>query len=377
MAHYNITYACGHHGQVNLVGSQESREWRLRRYAESECFACIAQRATQEAQEAARQQELPPLQGTAPQIAWAETIRIRLLAVLDVEAPHLPESRTPRVLQAIDALYNETSAHRWIEWRDDSIPYILASIIEAQEKRHVMQSEARRAQDALKHAVLAAATMRPLQPVTEAIAEIHVNGQTITVLSPERREDFRELVRFELGYTWENGRWHRQIAAQHGTVEDRAAELGHRLLAAGFPVCILRDDIRSKAVAGDFAPECTRWIRTRLTGEYTGWFAIHWGWHEDFYAAAKRLKRSRYAKPAVVVPPEQWEEVLDFAHLYDFRLSALAQEVAEQAQVARDAALIVQKEWVPKRQKTVASGTPTHLPVPENVVILDEFREGA
>lgn len=90
---------------------------------------------------------------------------------------------------------------------------------------------------------------------------------------------------------------------------------------------------------------------------------------------AKRLKGSRYAPPYVVVPPEHYEEVLDFAQVYGFQLSKGAQDVAESAKARRDAALTAKVERVPRRKKLRADDRPGVLAVPEQVDVLEEFRE--
>ncbi len=138
---------------------------------------------------------------------------------------------------------------------------------------------------------------------------------------------------------------------------------------------IFQSDIRQKAISGAFTPECTRWVLSFVSGDYAGWFALSWGKADDLYRAAKRIKGSRYAAPYVAVPPEQFEEVLDFAHVYDFRLNTGAREIAEQAKARRDAVLIVKVERAPRRNKIKPADTPQLLAVPQDVAVLDEFRE--
>ena len=51
-------------------------------------------------------------------------------------------------------------------------------------------------------------------------------------------------------------------------------------------------------------------IWRRGSGKYKGWFAIEWRRNEDYYEVARKLPRSRYGKPFVVVPQEYFDEVL-------------------------------------------------------------------
>lgn len=83
MAKYTVLHSCNHQETVNLVGSHESREWRLKRMASEICLDCYRQSALQVAQEEAQKQELPELHGSSAQVAWAETLRIDKLKQLE------------------------------------------------------------------------------------------------------------------------------------------------------------------------------------------------------------------------------------------------------------------------------------------------------
>jgi len=223
----------------------------------------------------------------------------------------------------------------------------------------------------------AEATVRPEKPITETPAEIRVVEKTLEIVFPERREDFRGIVKDKLKMEWSGRCWRRKLVVKNGTPQDRAAEAGHRLLAAGFVVRIFDPEIRAKAISGDYEPECTRWIAVRNeTASYAGWFSISWDRdREDFYKAAKKLPGAHWSKPNVVVPPANFEEVLDFAKMYGFRVSKTAQEIADQARRVRDAALTVKVEAPAEPAKVNISGRPPILEVPENVSIADEFRD--
>lgn len=356
MAKYTIMHTCGHTERVDLVGHHTSREWRIKQLEQQECYECYKLHEVEVAHAIEQEQELPALQGTEKQIAWASVIRAEKLKALDVELASMTTS-THDLLQAIEYVTTQTSAHLWIEWRDEPIRSILYGVhkmLQATPIDAYIQQ-----QDTVKRDALVEATVRPEKPVTETIAEIHIKDDTIEILFPEKRDDFRELVRNQLDYSWLDNRWKRTIVSRNGTVEDRAAELGHTLLASGFSIRIFQENIRQKAITGSFKPECTRWITTILAGAYTGWFTVLWGKREDFYQAAKRLKRSRYVASSIVVPPEQFEEVLDFAQLYDFKISSKAMEVAEQARTVRDTALTVKVERLAKKQKEAITDTPT------------------
>lgn len=75
MAKYNITHKCGHIEVVNLYGSNEERERRIAYLESQECPECRKRAEQERAMSLAS--ELPALEGSEKQIAWAMTIRQR------------------------------------------------------------------------------------------------------------------------------------------------------------------------------------------------------------------------------------------------------------------------------------------------------------
>lgn len=97
MAKYDITYACGHEGTVNLVGKIKERE-RYIEWVEAhklcpQCYAEKRQKDHDEENRRAAEAEamgLPALTGTPKQVAWATTIRQHVIDLtLQREQEHL------------------------------------------------------------------------------------------------------------------------------------------------------------------------------------------------------------------------------------------------------------------------------------------------
>lgn len=378
MAKYDITYSCGHSGTVNLYSFRENR---LAYLEQGECFECYKKRSNEKLHQEAEQLELPPLVGTEKQVSWAETLRIQKFAVIEEDVEHLDhESKAYHLaLMALEKISNETSAKKWIEWRFDLSSYILGEVI--QEMKNAPTEEQKRAEieereraEAIQRQALNEATLRPEQAVSEIAAEIQVHGNVVSVLFPELRNDFNGLVK-SFGYHWYKGQWKRAIDKFAGNPADRSVELGCVLLAHGFLVRVFDDDIRARIVASEFESEQTRWIVKRVAGQYIGWFAIKWGSNEDYYHVARNLPNSRYSSPNVVVLPAQFEQVLDFAQKYDFRLSDGAKEVARQAKDDKEKMLVVSKSPVKQKEKIVASVKPPVLEVPDQVEIDDALKD--
>jgi hypothetical protein len=210
--------------------------------------------------------------------------------------------------------------------------------------------------------------VRPSTPRTDSIARISLSDTAVRVYFPEKGAGFNELVR-RWGYFWKAPYFSREVsqAEQH----ERAAELAYALLAAGY--CVKGPvDVMSTAVAQTFTPEPVRIISRAKGGEYDGWFSI-W-WHKErgglLKEIVKRLPGSRWQGGSVVVPPEQFEAVLDFAEMYACAVSPDAILLAQEARAERDAAVVVQLAPMAMPELPAGgNGRPQLLDVPESVEI--------
>ena len=380
MAKYNITRACGHDETVSLVGRHRDREWRLENVEPSklcsECYqAELTKQRERENAEAAKDMNLPALTGTEKQVAWAETIRQQLLADLDSFIYRSTRGEmNPQLLGALEQVKSRAEARWWIDNRGMDMSYEFRRLLEdaAKDARAVMLQPPKEVIAEVK----AEATVRPEKPTTETVAEIRIKDNSLEIDFPERRDDFREVVKKQLRMEWSGSCWRRKLSAKAGTPEDRAAEAGHRLLAEGFVIRIYDAVVRARAVTGEYEAECTRWVMVRKAdAKYPGHFAISWGKEDDFYSAARRISGSRWSSPSVVVPPEQFAEVLDFADMYGFKLSDTAIEVLETARQSKEDILVARVDAPAKKAKIVADGKPPVLDIPTEADVDDEFKE--
>lgn len=216
--------------------------------------------------------------------------------------------------------------------------------------------------------------VRPEKVMTETIAWLSLSGRTIAVHFPEKREKFRRIMK-EFGFEWNRPYWKRTVDKRAGDPLHRAAELAHHLLANGFCVAPPSVEVRDMALTASYEPESRRWVQVRQAGTYEGWFALWWSYHDNnFYQAASRITASHWDKPYVVVPPEHWAEVMDFAQIHGFAFDEEAAELAREAKALYESALLVQPPPLPER--TEAAGIPD-LEVPEQVEIDDALKDDA
>lgn len=407
MAKYDVTYACGHDGVVQLFGRGKDREWKLKRYESQLCDACAEKQKEKEREEAnaeaaatAKKAGLPELVGSEKQIKYGETCRQDLINLIIAGKNNLQSklergtvsekmldkakeyvSRMDSVLEYIKQ--RKTKASWWIEnykWTRGygELQALIDRLIVEQGSAPSLEEEKREQEEAeeQKNKEIAC-TVRPENPVSEAVAKIRLNKDqgTITIHFAEFDDKFRKIVKERLRMTWSSGRWERKINEEiNGTLADRVAEAGHLLLAEGFIVQILNEELLNKAISADYNPEHTNWIVKKAKSNYIGWFAIRWDKNDDFYNVARRIPESRYASPYVVVPPHRFEELLDFAERYDFRLTQSAYEIVEQAREERDQMPVVDVPK-PREKKKVVADTKRPELTPEEVGIDEEFRD--
>lgn len=188
----------------------------------------------------------------------------------------------------------------------------------------------------------------PPEPKTVIPAIIGITAsQIIHATHPEKRDDFKAVVKsLRLRWSWDAYWWQRRIGDLAGDPRDRAAELGHRLLAGGFPVEFPDEATRDLALSAAYEPECRRWILVG-NGQYDDWFRIWWGrtaGEYDFYDLARAISGSRYdgVTKSVVAPSATFDQVLDFAQRHDFHVSDKAQALVQRARFAQRQALVAE-----------------------------------
>ena len=124
---YQVTYACGHEGRVDLFGKNSEREYKLEQFARDICPECVAaQRAKKEEEAivAAKASGLPELEGSEKQVAWATRIRQNLITEFsgwqkeDYEDFEYLNGKTKEQVDGLfEAALKQTRATFWINNR--------------------------------------------------------------------------------------------------------------------------------------------------------------------------------------------------------------------------------------------------------------------
>lgn len=367
MAWYYGTFSCGHEGRVNVIGPQRDRQWKIDRKFGGLCEDCYKkhlekekERKNKEAEEKAKEMELPELTGTEKQIAWANTLRQSFIDKINRfieenkddeddweyrtdEYKELKGKSVEDIKVIMDyVLINKTEARYYINNREYKSLYLLASVA-----REALKSDDDKINEKLVNEIKLESAIFPENAVTNNIVEIIIGNSKISVKF-EKNETFRTVVK-SLNYKW-NGIWEREITETNGPIENRAAELGNKLLNNGFPICILDEKIKEKAINADYENECTKWIYRRKD---TDKFAINWyGYNDDLYSKARKLPGAKWDNSSILVDVSHYKEVEEFAELLGFKFTQKAIQLKEEyLEKLSKAEIVSPNDWIEEVEK--------------------------
>lgn len=352
MAKYDVTYACGHSGVVDLVGPTKDRESRLEWYKESAlCPDCWAkEKAKEKAAEQATVDKLlaeceaPALTGSPKQMEWAAEIRYKFILKFLSERKtvehyvatmgNYPDEIAARTKQLQDMserfysiVHDMGEARFWIDNRYRELGELPYRYRETKAKQDIDSTPA-------AEAAKSEAIMVPPERLHPAAVEVKIVGNTIQAFY-RKDDDFYNLAKkYHLRWNPDTFCRDRKCNVFTGSAQDRAAELINALLLSGFSVSCMDADVRKKAQDASFAPECRRWVVKIGQPEK---FGVRWDRDDqDFYADAKRIPGARWEREAlaVLVPATSWREVQDFATINGFTISPGAKALIESANAA-------------------------------------------
>lgn len=169
----------------------------------------------------------------------------------------------------------------------------------------------------------------PPTPLIATVARLLAGQHGVFARLPEKNEEFRQIVRFRLGYEWDGKSWYRRLDECSGPIPDRLLETAAALHAAGFVIDI-DDELAARLQSGDWQPEHKRWVVT--VGQA---FGLRWrGNNENLYHRSLMLPESGWDhdRKAVTVPALYYNEVQGFADEHEFRMTESAKALMEQAE---------------------------------------------
>ena len=325
---YEIKYACGHTGTVQLFGKTADRERKVKWLETQICPACehaeTERRRAKEAKAAEAKAEefgLPELEGTPKQVSWALTIRDTIIQ-REIKELKRKEKRdnaeeAQQQRQFVDWLCQQNQARFWIDHRNHyshDLQYFWKQDQQEKEEEKMLLGNDENAE-----------IIAPEEKTTNTIAHIKEHIGSIEVNS-EKDDRVIGCVK-KCGFKWRGNTWSLEIIEKTGTANDRMAEVGNLLLNAGVSIEI-KKSLKEKAVHGDFKARSYKWIDAQ-NGE------IYITWHRDasYYNEAKRLPGAKWVSGrGMAVKPEYFEEIQEFVNLYQFSVTKKAQALLKEAE---------------------------------------------
>lgn len=92
---YDITYSCGHAGTVELYGKTSECESKMRWYETTAVCPECYKKQQEEAAETITKYDLPELEGSEKQVAWAKKLMESAITVLETEGRKTAEEQAP------------------------------------------------------------------------------------------------------------------------------------------------------------------------------------------------------------------------------------------------------------------------------------------
>lgn len=353
MAWYYGTYSCGHEGRVNITGPGKEKEWKKDREFSGLCPECREkkkaeerERKNKESAEKSKEMKLPDLTGSIKQVAWANSLRLdkinriinfmEQICVKDKDNNFLIRSirgekislTEDEVEECLDYMIrSKTEASFWIDKRNVSCGILFTDLaIEYKSiKKNDIYTEEKEEIEEEKEIATVVPETKNKKP---GVAVIDYNsGKSVLSAMYIKDPDFIEIVK-NLGYEWNGTAWCKNISEYTGSYNERSAELGNKLLRAGFSVQFPNSMIKEKAINGDFSEENDRWIKFMKS---TGRLAIMWmGKNDVLYQAAKKIPGAKWEKGYMIVNIEFYSEIEDFADTMGFCISQMAKEKIEE-----------------------------------------------
>lgn len=303
----------------NFDECDECREKRIRAAREKE-----NEKSAKEAKEV----NLPELTGSEKQIAWAETIRMKIykenqdvidgvmkrIQMLQEEKPEKVEKTKKQLDEMISFgnwILKKEDSRFWIDNRGNNIRDLYMKY------RNEFQAEI---PEEIEEEIKNEEVVLEPENKTSTVCEVKATEEEVTVKTSQKDPTVIDIVK-KAGYRWNGVTWKKNITVTTGSADERLIEISNRLLTAGISVKV-RAEYKQRIVAGEYEPETTRWI-TCMTDDPDHVYI------RDLEDEARKITGASRYKTPVKVPVSSWEEVMDFARVHDYKISEGAEKVMQ------------------------------------------------
>lgn len=347
------TFSCGHTDSIYIGGyTSEYRKEIFEDRIKELCPTCTEilklderKKELQEALEEAEDSNLPELQGSEAQVQWAVTLRAEFIEEFIKEYDTERKDNN----DVLNYILTITSSTYWIEdYREYKLSYLYKNA-----KNQMEKIEKDKTEQLLSKALEKEQTIIP-KDYNNILVEIKLI-YNIIFLKTEKNNVFRDIVK-SLAYKWDTDdrMWIKELDEYSGDTNDRIVEISNRLLAENFGVILKVDNyenLREKAINGDYDEECMRWISySEKLNSFLVFFKV---WNEELKNEVSKLGgQYNWNLHSRVVPIEKYLAVEDLAYNLNFKFTDLAKlKIEEYKNIINEKVNITEKEIIPKADK--------------------------
>lgn len=347
------TFSCGHTDSIYIGGyTSEYRKEIFEDRIKELCPTCTEilklderKKELQEALEEAEDSNLPELQGSEAQVQWAVTLRAEFIEEFIKEYDTERKDNN----DVLNYILTITSSTYWIEdYREYKLSYLYKNA-----KNQMEKIEKDKTEQLLSKALEKEQTIIP-KDYNNILVEIKLI-YNIIFLKTEKNNTFRDIAK-SLAYKWDTDdrMWIKELDEYSGDTNDRIVEISNRLLAENFGVILKVDNyenLREKAINGDYDEECMRWISySEKLNSFLVFFKV---WNEELKNEVSKLGgQYNWNLHSRVVPIEKYLAVEDLAYNLNFKFTDLAKlKIEEYKNIINEKVNITEKEIIPKADK--------------------------
>lgn len=325
MAQYEIMYQCGHTGTIYSYGARKYNESYLSLKSQELCPGCKIEKENKKAAEISESMELPQLIGTERQVAWANTIRLSImkkfpnLIITELNDLTIPIDKKELKKAYNYVITNITKASFWIELHHVDSLELFTTLLCEYEK--YIEKKEQELSDAEKEAF----TAQPDHIEFNSIVVLIKSKDGNLLAYYQKNETFIKIVK-KFYMKWQGDDcWKKTINEYNDSFNDRAAELGRRLLLAGFVVQFPNSQSKEMAMNKSYKEQQKRWIS--IHDDST--FAIQFEQNRQLYREARAIPSATYCSPYVYVSTSYYKELEEFANCHNFKFTIEATRVLE------------------------------------------------
>lgn len=389
MTTYTGICRCGHEGTIRIRRGQEdfkTQEEVEKAFSETLCKKCryeLKKRQEAECNEYIKDNfkalELPVLEGTEKQIAWASTIRQEMLIIWEkhlIEDFIRPASLLSDIKTYGPAFDEKGNGHKVADMLDK----IIKNSTDIEKKRLVADLFVSVLKTIRKASIYidietgsTRVSIRGL--LYKAFIELNINDNKEpkeVIISPENAIDERIVNIYSKDntiycesyadmdvksickanhYIWSphSVAWYRNINARvSGTIDDRKIELANKILKAGYIIRIDNPTLKEKIINGEYTAEHRRWI-----GECEGKLIVVFDFkdHPEINKAFNVIKGCVWERniKCLQLPAEMYLQVQDLAEIYDFKYNDKALELIERVKSSLEDSIADVKAGIEKK----------------------------